>query len=176
MSTNDAAHGPSHLLQPASTESSANTDAKESSLGSSLTPPVRSLTYAELLEVCEALGGTPGLTAPNTSPSISAPAANPASGDDEKHLAVKTQPDDEEKQNKLVPIFRTDTPRGLYRRVQYKKKNCQIMYWVLASLYNACLVLQLLLGASLTSLGASDNKRSTAITILAAANTVRIIL
>lgn len=174
MSADDAAHNGSHLLQPISTTASTSAGAKQSSLGSSLTPPVRSLTYAELVEVCEALGGTPGLTAPVKSTSSSLTATKTPSSLDEKHLSVTTQPDDEEKQNKLVPTIRTDTPRGLYRRVKHKKKHCQIMYWVLSSLYNACLLLQLLLGASLTSLGASDKKKSTAITIIAAANTVRI--
>lgn len=46
------------------------------------------------------------------------------------------------------------------------------MYWVFASCYNFCLVLQLVLGASLTALGAADKNKSTAITVLAAANTV----
>jgi hypothetical protein len=82
---------------------------------------------------------------------------------------VATQQDDEEKQLKFTTIV--PPPCGLYKRVVDKRKTCWWKYQILAFVYNACLVLQLLLGATLTALGASDKKKSVAITIIAALNT-----
>jgi hypothetical protein len=168
MSADDAAHGPSHLIQPAPPVST-NTGAKQSDLSqSSLSPPVKSLDYWELVAVCQALGGTPGRT-PDKFTSNSTGSTNPSNSVDEKHLSVRIQSDDEEKQLKFAPTV--PPPSGLYKNVIDKRKASWWKYQILVFAYNACLVLQLLLGATLTVLGASDKKKSTAITIIAAANT-----
>jgi hypothetical protein len=169
MSTNDTAHGATHLNQPASTNSN-NSGAKLSDLSlSSITPPVKSLTYEELVAVCQALGGSPPRRTPDTSISNSTATSNPASSVDEKHLSVGTQQDDEEKQLKSTTTV--PPPYGLYKRVVDKRKSSWWKYQTLAFVYNACLVMQLLLGATLTALGASDKKKSVTITIIAALNT-----
>lgn len=63
-------------------------------------------------------------------------------------------------------------PDGLYKATLRKRRHAQFSYYFSSTLYNTCLVLQILLGAALTALGSSSNKNGTAITILAAANTV----
>ncbi|KAG4439366.1 hypothetical protein IFR05_005178 [Cadophora sp. M221] len=63
-------------------------------------------------------------------------------------------------------------PDGLYKSTIRKRRKAQFSYYFTSTLYNSCLVLQILLGAALTALGSSSNKNGTAITILAAANTV----
>ena len=66
-------------------------------------------------------------------------------------------------------------PDGLYRNVILAGRKSKRMYKLVSFAYNLCLVMQLLLGAVLTALGASDIKmgnRSLAITVLAAGNTV----
>lgn len=168
MSADDAVNGPSHLIQPVSPVSK-NTRAKQSDLSqSSFSPPVKSLDYWELVAVCQALGGTPGRTLDKFI-SNSTGTTNASTSIDEKHLSVGTQSDDEEKQLKFAPTV--SPPSGLYKSVIDKRKTSWRKYQVLVYVYNACLVLQLLLGATLTALGASDKKKSSAITIIAAANT-----
>ncbi|KAH7409104.1 hypothetical protein BKA64DRAFT_664153 [Cadophora sp. MPI-SDFR-AT-0126] len=63
-------------------------------------------------------------------------------------------------------------PDGLYKATIRRRRKAQFSYYFTATLYNTCLVLQILLGAALTALGSASNKNGTAITILAAANTV----
>ncbi|CZT02539.1 hypothetical protein WAI453_002080 [Rhynchosporium graminicola] len=63
-------------------------------------------------------------------------------------------------------------PEGLYRSTIQKRRKAQFSYYFTSTLYNACLILQILLSAALTALGSSSKKNGTVITILAAANTV----
>jgi hypothetical protein len=64
-------------------------------------------------------------------------------------------------------------PEGLYKTVLRERYNNQNKFYAIATIYNACLIAQLVLGAALTSLSASNAAdHHTAITILAAANTV----
>ncbi|TVY68653.1 hypothetical protein LSUE1_G006336 [Lachnellula suecica] len=63
-------------------------------------------------------------------------------------------------------------PDGLYRDVVRARFSCQSSYWLASSCVNVSMVLQLLLGASLTALGSRGDGQQLAITILAAANTV----
>ncbi|EKD14123.1 uncharacterized protein L3040_007877 [Drepanopeziza brunnea f. sp. 'multigermtubi'] len=63
-------------------------------------------------------------------------------------------------------------PNGLYKTVLQKRRQAELSYYFTSAFYNTCLVLQILLGALLTALGSSSNLNGTAITILAAANTV----
>ncbi|KAK0109605.1 hypothetical protein ONS95_002289 [Cadophora gregata] len=63
-------------------------------------------------------------------------------------------------------------PDGLYKATIKRRRKAQFSYYFTATLYNTCLVLQILLGAALTALGSASKKNGTAITILAAANTV----
>jgi len=48
----------------------------------------------------------------------------------------------------------------------------QYFFYFTSTMYNICIVLQLILGAALTALGSISIKHGLAITILAAANTV----
>lgn len=59
-------------------------------------------------------------------------------------------------------------PDGLYRNIIVSRRNSQRTYKIVAFVYNACLVFQLVLGAILTSLGASNKitKNNIAITVL----------
>jgi len=136
---------------------------------SSFSPPVKALPYEDLVAVCQALGGIPGRTLDRTITNATG-TTKPSSSVDEKQPSVGTQPDDEEKQLKFSPTV--PPPTGLYKRVINKRKTAWWKFQILALVYNACISLQLLLGATLTALGASDKKRSAAITILAALNTV----
>ncbi|EPE32199.1 hypothetical protein GLAREA_07332 [Glarea lozoyensis ATCC 20868] len=62
---------------------------------------------------------------------------------------------------------------GLYKDVLRYRHFAQYKFYFASLLYNFCLVTQLILGAALTSLSASSASRNgTAITIIAAANTV----
>jgi hypothetical protein len=72
--------------------------------------------------------------------------------------------------SKLPP----DVPSGLYKEVISARRKYQLNYYFTATLYNTCIVLQLLFGAALTALGSSTGTHGNglAITILAAANTV----
>jgi hypothetical protein len=83
---------------------------------------------------------------------------------------------DEEDQNGRKPLVWYWPPRnlsrGLYRDVILSRTKSQYSYYFTATLYNTCLVLQLLLGAALTALGSTSSRNHLAITILAAANTV----
>ncbi|KAG0645052.1 hypothetical protein D0Z07_9097 [Hyphodiscus hymeniophilus] len=63
-------------------------------------------------------------------------------------------------------------PDGLYRDVVRARCKAQYMYYFVSTMYNICIVLQLLLGASLTALGSTSAKHGLSIVILAAANTV----
>ena len=63
-------------------------------------------------------------------------------------------------------------PDGLYKATIKRRRKAQFSYYFTSTLYNTCLVLQILLGAALTALGSASNKNGTVITILAAANTV----
>ncbi|KAL2068723.1 hypothetical protein VTL71DRAFT_15061 [Oculimacula yallundae] len=63
-------------------------------------------------------------------------------------------------------------PEGLYKNTIQKRRKAQFSYYFTSTLYNTCLILQILLSAALTALGSSSKKNGTAITILAAANTV----
>ncbi|KAF4637923.1 hypothetical protein G7Y89_g146 [Cudoniella acicularis] len=63
--------------------------------------------------------------------------------------------------------------QGLYRTALTACTKNKYKFYITASIYNTCLILQLVLGAVLTGLGASSaGSNHTAITILAAANTV----
>lgn len=170
MSMIDSGHGPNPVNQPgqAGTGVSGITDSLASSVSqSSFSPPVKSLPYSELLWVCQSLGGTPGRTLDNTIMNPTG-ATKISSNVDEKNPSVGTQQDDEEKQLKFSPTV--PPPTGLYKRVIDKRKTAWWKFQVLAVIYNICILLQLLLGATLTALGASDKKRSAAITIIAALN------
>jgi len=112
---------------------------------SSLVPAVRQLSKEERIDICQAIGAY--------------------SNDTEKlptGLDLK----------KLPGIKKL--PEGLYRDVVVSRTKSQRTYTLVAILYNFCVVLQLVLGAILTSLGASENitKKSIPITVIAAANTV----
>lgn len=63
---------------------------------------------------------------------------------------------------------------GLYKNVIRSRTISQYQYYTCSIFFNISLILQLLLGAALTALGSSShqNGKNTAITILAAANTV----
>jgi len=65
-------------------------------------------------------------------------------------------------------------PDGLYRDVITSRTKSQRTYNVVSFLYSFCVVLQLVLGAILTSLGASEKvtKKTIPITVIAALNTV----
>ncbi|KAH6662260.1 hypothetical protein B0J14DRAFT_433418, partial [Halenospora varia] len=64
-------------------------------------------------------------------------------------------------------------PQGLYHTALTSMCKNQYKFYIASTIYNTCLILQLILGAVLTALGASSaGANHTAITILAAANTV----
>lgn len=63
-------------------------------------------------------------------------------------------------------------PSGLYRDVIHSRATCAYQYYFCLVWINVSLFLQLVLGASMTALASSSNGDSTAITVLAAANTV----
>jgi hypothetical protein len=90
-----------------------------------------------------------------------------------------------------IPKGAKDVPSGLYKEVIAARKKAMYNYYFTATLYNSCIVLQLLFGAALTALGSSTNSSGQSvssppqvsltmltppsglsITILAAANTV----
>lgn len=107
-------------------------------------PPMKLLSSSDLIEVCQKIGAPPS--------------------------RCRIEP--------TIPPSDTNTPKdvpsGLYKEVIASRTKSQRQYWFMATLYNTCIVLQLLLGAALTALGSSDNSTShrLAITILAAGNTV----
>jgi hypothetical protein len=86
--------------------------------------------------------------------------------------AIGAYSDDEEKLSRIIDVKKL--PDGLYKEVIVSRKKSQRTYNIVSFLYNICLVLQLVLGAILTSLGASEKitKKSVPITVLAAANTI----
>jgi len=63
-------------------------------------------------------------------------------------------------------------PNGLYRDVIRSRSYSQLLYYICSIFYSTALILQVILGAILTALGATSHTHGTAITILAAANTV----
>jgi len=86
--------------------------------------------------------------------------------------AIGVYSDDEEKLSRIIDVKKL--PDGLYKEVIVSRKKSQCTYNIVSFLYNFCLVLQLILGAILTSLGASEKttEKSVPITVIAAANTV----
>lgn len=66
----------------------------------------------------------------------------------------------------------SQTPDGLFKECAAYTSWSKKMFYMTATLYNFSIVLQLLLGATLTALGSTAVKNGTAITILAAGNTV----
>jgi hypothetical protein len=62
---------------------------------------------------------------------------------------------------------------GLYKEALRYRHTAKYKFYASSTLYNFCLILQLILGAALTSLSASSaSQHGTAITVIAAANTV----
>ncbi|KAH9203343.1 hypothetical protein DL95DRAFT_377773 [Leptodontidium sp. 2 PMI_412] len=61
---------------------------------------------------------------------------------------------------------------GLYKDVITSRCKSQYTYHFVASLLHTCLILQLILGATLTALGSTSKKNGTVITILAAINSI----
>jgi hypothetical protein len=116
-------------------------------MSGALKPPMKMLSNADLAEVCRKIGAPPSRCAIEP-PSVS--------------------------NGTIPPPPANDVPSGLYKEVISARKRAQYNYYFTATLYNTCIVLQLLLGASLTALGSSTNTTShgLSITILAAANTV----
>jgi len=86
--------------------------------------------------------------------------------------AVGAYSEDEERFANTLDVKKL--PDGLYRDVILSRQKSQRTYKIVAFVYNFCLVLQLVLGAILTGLGASDKipRKSVAITVIAAANTI----
>jgi len=84
--------------------------------------------------------------------------------------AIGAFSEDEEKLSPTINVKKL--PDGLYKDIIQSRQNSQRMYYILATLYNFCLVLQLGLGAILTALGATSKETKLAITTLAAANTI----
>lgn len=68
--------------------------------------------------------------------------------------------------------FKRPAPNiGIYKRIVTAEQNARLQYFASASLINSCLILQIIIAAVLTSLGAANGSRN-AITGLGAANTV----
>ncbi|KAG9249109.1 hypothetical protein BJ878DRAFT_485549 [Calycina marina] len=69
-------------------------------------------------------------------------------------------------------------PDGLFKRILHSRRKSERNYYVCTAIYSTCVVLQVVLGATLTGLGASTSSSNStsyiglALTILAAANTV----
>lgn len=63
-------------------------------------------------------------------------------------------------------------PDGLYKDVIRSRTICTYQYYFCVILFNVSLFLQLILGAATTALASASTKENTAVTILAAANTV----
>ena len=63
-------------------------------------------------------------------------------------------------------------PDGLYRDVVRSRCKSQYLFYFVSTMYNFCIILQLLLGAALTALGSISARHGLAIVILAAGNTV----
>ena len=61
--------------------------------------------------------------------------------------------------------------KGTYKRLVDAERNCRVGYYASASLINSCLLLQIVVAAALTALGAA-NASHLAITILGSVNTV----
>ena len=73
--------------------------------------------------------------------------------------------------NKSTKRRRTTQNIGLYHRVITAEKNARLQYYASATLINACLLLQIVLGSVLTALGAANGSHFV-ITGVGAANTV----
>ncbi|KAL2266950.1 hypothetical protein VTJ83DRAFT_4227 [Remersonia thermophila] len=63
-------------------------------------------------------------------------------------------------------------PEGLYRDVVFQRSKYQVAFFALGAAHWALMVVQVTVGAVLTALGSLSMRETTAITILAAANTV----
>jgi len=58
-------------------------------------------------------------------------------------------------------------PNGLYKDVIRSRSYSQLLYYICSIFYTAALILQVILGAILTALGATSHEHGTAITVLA---------
>lgn len=165
--------------------SAAGGDGAASGTGTGNPPvssPVKKLPDYEIQYVINSLGGYVTRVTFNGKKRGQFQFKNLPQNDAEKRKDSKStsSPDDLEKgkddpsKTPLAGHYRRvlPVPGGLYKKVIKSRKDAQWMYRVVATFYNSCIILQLILGATLTALGPSDNKRSTAITIIAAANTV----